>query len=51
MGLLARHRPPELDSVFHIVVFSKVAVILMKHWLLLKNVFWGCTWLLSLIDW
>jgi len=31
MGLLAQHRPPELDSAFHTAVLSKVSVILMKR--------------------
>lgn len=51
MGLLAQHQPPELNIVFHIAEFSKVSVILLKHWLFLRNVCWGCTWLVSLIDW
>lgn len=51
MGLLA-HQPPEIDSVFHVAVFSKVLVILIgffKHWLLLSKVCQGCTWLVLLM--
>lgn len=51
MGLLAQHQLPELDSVFHSAVFSKVLVILMRCWLPLRKVCQDRTWSLALFDW
>lgn len=51
MGVLALLRLFELDSAFHITLFSMVSVIPMKHWLFLRNFWRGYTWSFGCIDW